>query len=168
MFEKVLKNKTIWAVACIVMGFILMIWGKQVVHSGIRFLGYVLIGAGIAYLISWLAGKRTDEVKLGYAILAGGAGLTLVLLGGLTIRTISIIVGILLALNGLSTFIQIRNGNMFPRYSKAVSIAMIVLGAVLVINPWMGERVLFVATGGFLILNGLADLDLISKFWQKK
>ncbi len=168
MFDKIFKNKTIIAVACIVIGFILMIFQNRFTESAIRFLGYILIGAGIAYLVSWLMGKRTDEAKLGYAILAGGAGLTIILLGKAIVNALPVIVGSLLILNGVANLIQLKNGNANPKYSKFDMIAMIVVGGIFVINPWAGNRLIYVAAGACLILNGLADLDLISRFWQKK
>ena len=74
MIQRLTRNKTILAIASIVIGVFMMIRRGAMVADMLKIVGYLLIAAGAAYLIYYFAGKNREGVRLGYAVAAAGAG----------------------------------------------------------------------------------------------
>ena len=160
MIEKLFKNKTIMAIASIVIGIFLIVRRGAVADDMIRIIGYILIGAGVLYALSYFVGKDRDSVNIGYAAAVGLVGLLLVLMARTIVNIFPILVGILLILNGISNYTQAGNGG-----NKAVAIAMVAIGVLVVIFSRTVVNTIVLFLGIALVLNGLADLNFIRKFW---
>lgn len=165
MIQKLIKNKTIYAVASIVIGIFMIIKQGRVADDVLRVTGWLLIGAGVIYLVSYFTGKENNTVQLGYAAAACIGGLLLVLLARSIINLFPVLVGVLLIINGATNLSGVRNESDIPVYSKGTAIAIIVLGALVIVFGHTLINLAVLLIGICLVLNGLAELDIIRRFW---
>ena len=164
MLEKIIKNKAIYAIASIVIGIFMIIKGGSLAADVIRIIGWMLIGMGVIYAAAYFFGKDRDEVQLGYAVMAGIGGMLLVLLAGIIVGIFPIIAGIVLIVNGIANYTGANQGDP-DAYSRGTAVAVIVLGVLVIV---FGKAVIHAAVllmGICLVLNGLAELNVIRKFW---
>ena len=158
-FDRLIRNKAILAVACIVIGIIMVIMGDNLLRTGISIIGYVLIAAAVAYVVLYLSGKNRDSFQIVNAVLAAVAGILLVTHPGLVANALPIIVGILLILNGVLNLTQ--GGD--SRIPTVLAILMVILGIIVLTHPWILNNIVVRCAGVALILNGLFDLDIIRR-----
>ena len=165
MLEKLIRNKTIYAVASIVIGIVMIIKRGQMADDIVRIIGWLLIGTGVAYAATYLVGDNKDQVKIGYAVAAGIGGLLLVLLSRTIVNLVPILAGMLLIVNGIGNLNGVSGDQDVPAYSKGVAIAVIALGVLLIIFSRTLINAAVLIMGVCLVLNGLAELDIIRRFW---
>lgn len=165
MIQKLTRNKTILAIASIVIGVFMMIRRGSMVADLLKIVGYLLLAAGAAYLIFYFIGKNREGVRLGYAAVAAIAGLVLILRPYSVLNIFPILAGAVLVINGISNLIQASQGEGAPSYSRVVAIVIIIIGALLIFRPFRIWDALVFIMGAALVLNGLADLDIIRRFW---
>lgn len=165
MIQKLTRNKTILAIASIVIGVFMMIRRGSMVADLLKIVGYLLLAAGAAYLIFYFIGKNREGVRLGYAAVAAIAGLVLILRPYSVLNIFPILAGAVLVINGISNLIQASQGEGAPSYSRIVAIVIIIIGALLIFRPFRIWDALVFIMGAALVLNGLADLDIIRRFW---
>lgn len=165
MLDKIIKNKTIYAVASIVIGVVMIVKRGQMAGDLIRIIGWLLIGTGAAYAASYFFGEDRDEVQLGYAILAAAGGLAVVLLANTIVNMFPILTGIVLIANGALNLTQMRGETDASASSKGTAIAVIVLGILIIIFGRALINAAVLLTGICLVLNGLAELNVIHRFW---
>ena len=163
MLEKIVRNKTIYAVASIVIGIVMIVKRGQLAGDIIRIVGWLLIGTGIAYAASYFFGEDREDVQLGYAILAAAGGLLLVLLANTIVSLFPILAGIVLIGNGTVNIAGI-SGEAKAASSRGTSIAVIVLGVLVIIFGRTLISAAVLVTGICLVLNGLAELNIIRLF----
>ena len=165
MIQKLTRNKTILAIASIVIGVFMMIRRGSMVADLLKIVGYLLLAAGAAYLIFYFIGKNREGVRLGYAAVAAIAGLVLILRPYSVLNIFPILAGAVLVINGISNLIQASQGEGAPSYSRIVAIVIIIIGALLIFRPFRIWDALVFIMGAALVLNGLADLDIVRRFW---
>ncbi len=165
MLDKIIRNKTIYAVASIVIGIVMIIKGGRMATDLVRIVGWLLIGTGLAYAASYFFGEDRDEVQLGYAILAGIGGLLVVLLAGTIVSLFPVLAGILLIVNGVINLGNLKGDAGAPGNAKITAIAVIVLGILVIIFGKTVINAAVVIMGILLVLNGLAELNVIHRFW---
>ena len=165
MIQRLTRNKTILAIASIVIGIFMMIRRGSMVADLLKIVGYLLLAAGAAYLIFYFIGKNREGIRLGYAAVAAVAGLVLILRPYSVLNIFPILAGAVLVVNGISNLIQASQGEGAPGYSRIVAIVIIIIGALLIFRPFRIWDALVFIMGAALVLNGLADLDIIRRFW---
>ena len=165
MLQKLIKNKTIYAIASIVIGVVMIIKGGRMADDIVRIIGWLLIGTGAAYAVSYFTASERDEVQLGYAILAAVGGILVVVLARTIVGLIPILAGILLILNGVINMTKINGEADATTYSKGTAIAVIVLGVLVIIFGKTLINIAVLIMGICLVLNGLAELNMVHRFW---
>ena len=158
MLEKLIRNKTIYAIASIIIGIVLIIKRGQMADDVVRIIGAV-------YVASYFVTGDRDQVQIGYGILAAVGGLLMVILSRQIVNLIPIVFGALLIINGITNLNGVNQETGVPAYSKGTAIAVIVLGVLVIVfgRPLINATVLVM--GICLVLNGLAELDVIRRFW---
>ncbi|MBR0512651.1 MAG: DUF308 domain-containing protein [Clostridia bacterium] len=168
MLNKLIKNKMIYALASVVIGIILIIRRGQMADDVVRIIGWLMIGMAAVYAVSYFVSSDKEQVQLGFAILAGIGGLLLVLLSHQIVNLFPILAGVLLIINGIANLSGV-SGNTgdaeVPAYSKVVAIAVIALGVLMIIFSRTLINATVLVMGICLVLNGLAEMDIIRRFW---
>ena len=165
MLQKLIRNKTIYAVASIVIGIVMIIKGGKMADDIVRIIGWLLIGTGAAYAVSYFTSSERDDVQLGYAILAAAGGILVVALAKTIVGLIPVLAGILLIVNGVMNMSKINGEADATTYSKGTAIAVIVLGVLVIIFGKTLINIAVLVMGICLVLNGLAELNVVHRFW---
>ena len=166
MLEKLIRNKTIYAIASIVIGIFMIIKRGNMAYDVIRIIGWLLVGMGAAYAVSYFIGEDKDQVKIGYAILAVIGGLLVVWMAPTIVHIFPVLAGVLLIINGITNYTGVnREDPDAPAYSKGTAIAVIVLGILVIVFSRMIINAVVLIMGICLVLNGLAELNIIRRFW---
>ena len=158
MMEKYLKNKTIMSVAGIVFGLILMIWRGQFVEQMIRVAGYILLAAAAVYLVMYFRSNRQNEAQMGYAVVAAGAGLLMILLSRTLLRAVPVIAGVMMIVSAAATLLRTYKDSNVPLYSKLLSALVIVIGILIVLHPGRIANTIVFCVGAAFVVNGISGL----------
>ncbi len=158
MLEKYVKNKMIMSIAGIVIGLILMIWRGSFVESMIRVIGYVLLAAAAVYLIMYFKNKQSDSMMLGYAAVAAGAGLLLILLCKTIYRAFPVIAGILMIISGAITLLQMFQDKEVPLFNKILPALVIIFGVLILTRPGKIADAIVFCVGAVFVVNGISGL----------
>ena len=164
MIRNLMRNKSISAIAGIVMGIYLIIARRSALYSLVRVIGYVLLAVGIAYAILYFFGSRRDQIQLGYAAAAVIGGLLVTWLAPTVVNLFPVLMGLCLMIAGISNLTAARD-DVYPAASKIVPVLTIVLGAVILFHPGSTINLIVLLAGVALVLNGLSELDMIRRIW---
>lgn len=165
MIRNLIRNKTVFAVLNIVLGIYMCAAGQNVINTISRVAGYGLLGAAVIYAAMYFLGQGSrDQVKLGYAIAAGVAGLLLMWLAPAIVKLIPRLAGIALILFGGVNLAQAYKNGM-PLFSMAGPALTALLGILVLLRPGFVVDAAMMIAGIALILNGLSELDMIRRVW---
>lgn len=164
MMEKYLKNKTIMSVAGIVIGLILMIWRGQFVEQMIRVSGYVLLVAAAVYLVMYFRDNRQNEAQMGYAVMAAGAGLLMILLSRTLLRIFPVIAGVVMIVSSAATLMRTYRDSNVPLYAKLLSALVILIGILIVLHPGRIADTIVFCVGAAFVVNGISGLITSCQF----
>lgn len=165
MIRNLVRNKTVFAILSIAMGIYMCVAGRSVLYSIVRVAGYGLIVAAVVYLIMYFMGRDgRDQVKMGYAIASGVAGLLVVRLAPAIMNIFPMLAGLGLILAGAGNLVQASRNGM-PLVSKVGPVVTLVLGVLVFTHPGSVMNMVVTISGIALILNGLSELDMIRRVW---
>ena len=124
-----------------------------------KILRYILIAAGVIYLISYFMNKENrDETMLNYAVLAVIGGLLAVVLNRTIADIFPMVTGVIIALNGaLNLAGSIRNDTV-PLYIKVLYVLMIVAGILIFFHPGAILNAVVFLIGAAFAVSGLVEL----------
>ena len=168
-------NYTISAVICVVIGLILVIWPGTSTQVVCLVLGGVLLAYGIIQIALYLFNRERTLVSQGLLIL----GIIFSVLGAwilwkpeMIIAAVPVIVGVLIIMHGVHNSIQAADlKNMgYANWWVALlfGILTIILGAVLVFNPFKVVNTVVRVIGIFLIYDGVSDMWILSRVSRAK
>lgn len=175
-FLKNLKaNYTLSAIICVIIGLVLIIWPGTSTQVVCMALGGMLLIYGIIQIILYLFAKERTLYLQGMLIL----GIVFSVLGAWIllkpegiIAMVPIIMGIIIIMHGLHNAIQaidLKKMN-YENWWVALLFAVltIILGAVLVYNPFGAVEIVVRVIGAFLVYDGLSDMWILSRLFKTK
>ena len=158
-------NRGIWlSILMIVIGLVLVIWPGHVMTTAIRVLGFALLVGGGILIYSWYRGRTlaNDTLTLAEGIALAVGGLFVLLAPGLIISIIPFAVGGIVVVNGILNLAQALDQKRYDyaRWPMALALAIltIVLGALIILNPFSTMEMLVIAIGVIIIYNGVSNL----------
>ena len=159
------------AVLCIILGIVLMVYPDTSLTLVCQVVGVIVLVTGIGFLISHIRGGLLSwfyklDLILGLLFLILGIYILLNPWGLLSI--IPIVFGVLLIYHGISDLGQAMELRKYEADRWWISIIIasitIVLGVVIMSNPFGTIDMLMRITGACLIYDGLSNLLLVGKF----
>ena len=165
MIQKLIRNKTLFAVVSIAMGIYMCFAGRGVLYNIVRIAGYVMLATSVGYVLMYFINSRQDQVQLGYAGLAAAAGLLIVWLAPMIVNLFPVLAGLGLIIVGLSNLLHAAGGEGLPAASRVGPILTMVIGALILFHPGAIVNAVVMLAGIALILNGLSELDMIRRVW---
>ncbi len=161
-----------WALSVIltVLGIVLLLDPGMMLRSIVRLGGAALLIGGCSAIVSWT--RRRNEAGVSYLDAGGGV---IAVLGGLfllfspesLINLFPTIAGLLIILSGVYNVLQALDSKRagFDRWHMSVLLAVItiVLGAIILANPFGTMELLVQILGGVLIYNGLSSLWIVTR-----
>ena len=151
------------------MGLFLLIWPAVVLVLLCRILGAAIIVAGAVFLIQSIIQKR-EIWKTIASVLIIGIGIYVVTAPKWLISVIPFVFGILIGLNGIFNIwnaVKLAK-KQFKTWWVSLIIAIVTIGlAVLIIlNPFGAAELLLRVIGIVLLLNGIADIWVLSRRYK--
>ena len=165
MIQKLIRNKTLFAIVSIAMGIYMCFAGRGVLYNIVRIAGYVMLATAVGYALMYFFSPRRDQVQLGYAGLAAAAGLLIVWMAPAIVHLFPALAGLGLIIVGLSNLMHAVRGEGMPAASKVGPILTIILGTLILFHPGAIVNAVVMLAGIALILNGLSELDMIRRVW---
>lgn len=175
-FLKNLKaNYTLSAVICVIIGAVLIIWPGTSTKVVCMMLGGMMLIYGIIQIILYfIARERTIYLQgmLLLGIVLSVVGAWILLRPESIIAIVPVIVGIIIVVHGLHNAAQSIDLKKMG-YEKwwvafLFSILTIILGGVLVYNPFSVVNTVVRVIGAFLIYDGLSDMWILSRVFKTK
>lgn len=174
-FKNLKANYTVSAIICVIIGLVLIIWPGTSTQVVCMVLGGVLLIYGIIQIILYLfARERTLYLQgmLVLGIIFSVVGAWILLKPEMIIKAVPVIMGIIIIMHGLHNAIQaidLKKMN-YDRWWVALLFGLltIILGGVLVYNPFSVVNTVVRVIGAFLIYDGLSDMWIISRLFKTK
>ncbi len=158
-------NRGIWlSILMIIIGLVLVMWPGHVMTTAIRVLGFALLAGGGILIYSWNRDRAiaNDPLTLAEGIVLAVAGLFVLLAPGLIISIIPFAVGGVVVVNGILNLAQALDQKRYGYYrwtwALALAILTIVLGGLIILNPFSTMEMLVIAIGVIIIYNGVSNL----------
>lgn len=158
-------NHGLWlSILMILIGLILVIWPGHVMETAMTILGVALVIGGGLLIFSWYRGRprSSSVVTLAEGIVMALMGLAVLLAPRFLINLIPTIVGILVLLNGILNLAQAldQRRETYNRWTSSLVLAIltILLGLIILFNPFSTMEMLVIAIGVVIIYNGISNL----------
>lgn len=158
------------SILMIVIGLILLIWPGHVMTSALKILGIALLVGGVICAATWYRGRMTDigPARLAEGIVMAVAGLVVLTMPKLVISIVPIALGLGIMANGAlnlaQAFDQRREGYSRWGFSLALAAVTLLLGLVMVFNPFSTMETLVAAIGVIMLYNGASNLWIESRY----
>ena len=155
-------NFILTALFCILCGAVLFVWPDMSARIACMVLGAILVLMGIIYFVSFLSTPSGTFIKQVHLVLT----IVFVVIG-VWIRLIPVIVGIILVLHG---FYDLQQAVFLGRAKYGfwwlvllLAGLTIVLGGILLWNPFEAMSIAIKFIGVFLVFDGVSDLWIFSR-----
>lgn len=163
-FYRADNHGVLLSILMIVIGLLLALWPGHVMTTALTILGIALIVGGALMVYSWYSGRARNSsvITLSEGIVMAIVGLVVLVMPRFLISIIPFVVGIFITLNGIFNLAQSLDQRRW-NYSRwtmslAVAILTIVLGVLIVLNPFSTMESLVMAIGIIIIYNGVSNL----------
>lgn len=168
-------NDTVSAVLCVVFGLLLIIWPGTSTQVVCMVLGGVLSGYGVIQILLYLFAREHTIYLQGMLILGivfAVLGVWILLKPEGIIKAVPIIMGIIIIMRGLHNAAQgwelKKLGYENWLLAFLFGVLTIVLGIVLVVNPFTVVNTVVRVIGGILVYNGISDMWILSRIFKTK
>lgn len=169
-FQSMDKNSVWLSILMIVLGLVLALWPGHVMTTAVTILGVALLAGGAISAISWYRGRMrgASYLTLAEGILLGVAGIFVLAAPKLLISILPVCVGIVILVNGVVNLAQALDQRRagYPRWTVSLTLAIltVVLGLLVVFNPFSTMEMLVTAIGIVVIYNGASNLWIESRY----
>lgn len=168
--KKIKTNSLVTAAVYAVLGLVLLVWPGLSASIFCTALGLVLLLCGAVDIITFLSnrdGSLYSSFHLIVGIILAVVGIYIMTKPSLVTVVIPRIVGILICVHGASDIgdaVTLHKGG-YGRWSTALILAILtlVLGVVLVVNPFGAFATVVRVIGCFLLYDGISDLWIASR-----
>ena len=175
-FLKGLKaNYTISAGLCTLLGLVLLIWPGTTMRIVCTLLGSMLLIYGLAQVVLYLINKERTMLSQGmmvFGIVLAVIGIWILTSPEMIIMAVPVIVGVLIVIHGVHNVGQAialkKDG--YDRWWLAFLFGAltVVLGGILVYNPFEVAETVVRFIGIFLIYDGVSDIWILSRVFKVK
>ncbi len=175
-FLKGLKaNYTISAGLCTLLGLVLLIWPGTTMRIVYTLLGSMLLIYGLAQVVLYLINKERTMLSQGmmvFGIVLSVIGIWILTSPEMIIMAVPVIVGVLIVIHGVHNVVQAialkKDG--YDRWWLAFLFGAltVVLGGILVYNPFEVAETVVRFIGIFLIYDGVSDIWILSRVFKVK
>ena len=164
------SHRTILSLLMVIIGLVLVFWPGHVMTTAMTILGIAMLIGGGVLLFSWYRTRRLSyiPVRLVEGILLALAGLFVLMKPKFLISIIPTIVGLFVVVNGIWNLLQAldQKKKLYNRWPASMTMAILtlVLGVLILFNPFSTMQVLVIAIGIVCIYNGASNLFIDSGY----
>ena len=164
------RHGLLLSILMIVIGLVLVIWPGHVMTTALAILGVALLVGGVISIVSWYRGRGHDAgfLTLAEGLLMAVAGIVVLSAPKFLISIVPVAVGIVVLINGVVNLAQAldqrREGYSRWTLSLALAVLTIILGLLVILNPFSTMEMLVMAIGVVIIYNGASNLWIESRY----
>lgn len=175
-FLKGLKaNYTVSAGLCTLLGLVLLIWPGTTMRIVCTLLGGMLLIYGLLQIVLWLISRERTMISQGmmvFGIVLAVIGVWILMQPEMIIMAVPVIVGVLIVIHGIHNIVQAiaLKKDDYDRWWLAFLFGAltVVLGGILVYNPFEVAETVVRFIGIFLIYDGVSDIWILSRVFKVK
>ena len=171
MFEKLVGGGRLVSIVMALFGLILLLWPGHTLELAARIIGVGLLVAGLISCIAWVRRRhsvRGRAMNLAEGIVGVAAGLFVLLAPRFIVSILPVTVGLLIAVNGvvnLAQALELRRAAYGGWKAPLVmAVLTILLGGVIVMNPFSIAATTVAVIGAVLVYNGVSNLWISAKY----
>ena len=164
------RYNTLISILMIVLGLLLLFWPGHVMTTAVKIVGIALLVGGAITAFSWHRGRGAGVgiVRLAEGILMAVGGLVLLFAPRLLISILPVLLGLFIIVNGginLMQALDLRSQG-YSRWGVSLALAAltILLGLLILFNPFSTMEMLVAAIGGIIFYNGISNLWIESRY----
>jgi uncharacterized membrane protein HdeD (DUF308 family) len=172
LFRRIRMSFLLTAVLTILLGLILILAPGTAVRTIFLVVGWMLLLTGAGSLLTALCsrGKPMGQGDLVLGLIQVATGLVVLMRPGFLLSLAGIVLGFILLLHGVHDIQNAREAKAMGyeyRLSLVVGVVTVVMGLVVMINPFSTAQALLRFAGLFLLLDGLGDLLMVYRSGMK-
>lgn len=173
LLKKLKTNVMISSILCIIIGIVLVIWPDLTMEIACLAIGAVLLIVGIMRLAAYFTardGSVYSQVNLIFGIVLIVVGALILWQWDKVLEIVPIIVGIIIVIHGISDLRQAftLHKNEYEKWWVALILGLltVILGVLLILNPFAALDTVVMLIGIFLIFDGISIIWITSRIYQ--
>ena len=156
------KNPIAYSLLMIVAGIILLLWPGVTLEVTVRVIGISLLAAGCFSILNWYRHREVSYSTLAAGIIFALIGLIILVSPRRVISIFPTAMGLFVLVNGVFNLALALDQKQMSYEKWNISLVMavvtIILGILILANPFSTMSLLIMVVGGILIYNGVTSL----------
>ena len=166
LLRRIRLNFVLTAILTLILGILLITSPGTAMRTVFLLVGWTLVISGAASLLTALLsrGQPVGQGDLVLGLVQVATGLVVLMRPGFLMSLAGIVVGFVLLIHGIHDIQNAREHKALGydwKLSMGVGIAAVVMGVIVMINPFSTMETLLRIAGIFLLVDGVADLLMV-------
>jgi uncharacterized membrane protein HdeD (DUF308 family) len=166
LLRRIRVNFVLTAILTLILGILLITSPGTAMRTVFLLVGWTLVISGAASLLTAIfsKGQPVGQGDLVLGLIQLATGLVVLMRPGFLMSLAGIVVGFVLLIHGIHDIQHARESKALGydwKLSMGVGIAAVVMGVIVMINPFSTIETLLRIAGIFLLVDGLADLVMV-------
>lgn len=166
LLRRIRVNFVLTAILTLILGILLITSPGTAMRTVFLLVGWTLVISGAASLFTALLskGQPVGQGDLVLGLVQVATGLVVLMRPGFLMSLAGIVVGFVLLIHGIHDIQHARESKALGydwKLSMGVGIAAVVMGVIVMINPFSTMETLLRIAGIFLLVDGVADLLMV-------
>ena len=166
LLRRIRVNFVLTAILTLILGILLITSPGTAMRTVFLLVGWTLVISGAASLLTALLskGQPVGQGDLVLGLVQVATGLVVLMRPGFLMSLAGIVVGFVLLIHGIHDIQHARESKALGydwKLSMGVGIAAVVMGVIVMVNPFPTMETLLRIAGIFLLVDGLADLLMV-------
>lgn len=166
LLRRIRINFVLTAILTLILGILLITSPGAAMRTVFLLVGWTLVISGAASLLTALLsrGQPVGQGDLVLGLVQVATGLVVLMRPGFLMSLAGIVVGFVLLIHGIHDIQHARESKALGyewKISMGVGIAAVVMGIIVMVNPFSTLETLLRIAGVFLLVDGVADLLMV-------
>lgn len=166
LLRRIRINFTLTAVLTLILGVLLILSPGTAMRTVFLLVGWTLVISGAASLLTAIfsKGQPVGQGDLVLGLIQLATGLVVLMRPGFLMSLVGIVVGFVLLIHGIHDIQHARESKALGydwKLSMGVGVAAVVMGVIVMVNPFSTVETLLRIAGVFLLVDSVADLLMV-------
>ena len=166
LLRRIRVNFVLTAILTLILGILLITSPGTAMRTVFLLVGWTLVISGAASLLTAIfsKGQPVGQGELVLGLVQVATGLVILMRPGFLLSLTGIVVGFVLLIHGIHDIQHARESKALGydwKLSMGVGIAAVVMGIIVMVNPFSTVETLLRIAGVFLLVDGIADLLMV-------
>ena len=166
LLRRIRVNFVLTAILTLILGILLITSPGTAMRTVFLLVGWTLVISGAASLLTAIfsKGQPVGQGELVLGLVQVATGLVILMRPGFLLSLTGIVVGFVLLIHGIHDIQHARESKALGyewKLSMGVGIAAVVMGIIVMVNPFSTIETLLRIAGVFLLVDGIADLLMV-------